>query len=101
MDFDVLARIRDLLSKSNMNMYELAKRSHIPQSTLSSMFNKSTCPTIPTLESICKGFGITLSEFFAPLEDENITKDIDQMTTAWKKLDDKKKEAYKVLLEIE
>jgi len=29
------------------------------------MFNRNTDPSISTLEAICKGFGITLSQFFS------------------------------------
>ncbi len=29
------------------------------------MFRRQNAPTIPTLEMICQGFGITLSQFFA------------------------------------
>lgn len=44
---------------------KLAKESNIAYSSLYNIFNRQTCPTIVTLEKICKGFNISLSEFFS------------------------------------
>ena len=45
--------------------YQLAERSGLPQSTISSWYRKNMVPTIPSLEKICMAFGITLSQLFA------------------------------------
>ncbi len=60
-----LDRIREILRKRNWTVYRLGEESGIQSSTLTNMFNRDTNPTIPTLEKICKGLGITLSQFFA------------------------------------
>ena len=39
--------------------YQLAERSGLPQSTISSWYRKNMVPTIPSLEKICMAFGIT------------------------------------------
>lgn len=44
--------------------YRLAKESGLSQSTIANVFHRNTLPSIPTLESMCKAFGITLSQFF-------------------------------------
>ena len=64
---DVLARIKKLRLERGWTEYELAKRSGLPQSTISTWYSRNMLPTITSLESICKGFGISLSQFF--LED--------------------------------
>lgn len=46
------------------------KKAILPTPPLSAMLNKGTIPSIPTLEKICKGFNISLSQFFA--EDESV-----------------------------
>lgn len=38
--------------------------SNLSQSTISNIFNRHTEPTIPTIEAICKGFGISMAQFF-------------------------------------
>lgn len=61
--FDVTKRIKDLCNAYSWTYYRLAKESDITYSTLSAMLNKGTIPSIPTLEKICKGFNISLSQF--------------------------------------
>ena len=45
--------------------YRLAKTSGLSDSTIKNIFKWNTQPTIETLETICRAFGITLSQFFA------------------------------------
>ncbi len=61
---DVLARITKLRLDRGWTEYELAKRSGLPQSTISTWYSKNMLPTVTSLESICKGFGISMSQFF-------------------------------------
>ena len=44
--------------------YELATKSGLPQSTISSWYRKNLLPTLPSLEKICNALGITMSELF-------------------------------------
>lgn len=45
--------------------YELALRSDLPQSTISSWYRKNAIPSIASLEKVCNAFGITISQLFA------------------------------------
>ena len=65
-EFDPLERIRQLCAERSWSYYQLAKASGITYSTLSTMINKHNMPSFPTLQKLCDGFGITLSEFFEP-----------------------------------
>lgn len=58
-------RIRQLMDDRGWSEYKLAKESGLSQSTISNLFNRNTSPSIPTLESICNGFGISLGQFFS------------------------------------
>lgn len=60
----LLSKIQELLDERNWSLYKLAKESGIPYSSLNSLFAKDNVPTVATLEKICNGFQITLSEFF-------------------------------------
>ena len=62
---DTLERIRSYMQARNWTEYRLAKESGLSQSTIANMFSRHTAPSVPTLEAICKGFGITLSQFFS------------------------------------
>jgi transcriptional regulator with XRE-family HTH domain len=62
---EVLQKIQTLMDEREWSLYKLAQKSGIPYSSLSSLFRKDNQPTISSLEKICAGFHITLSEFFA------------------------------------
>lgn len=62
---DVLQEISRLRLRRSWSEYQLAKNAEIPQSTISTWYRKKQIPSIPTLEKVCQGFGITLSQFFA------------------------------------
>ena len=62
---DVLSAITEYRLKRGWSEYQLAERSALPQSTISSWYRKDIVPTVPSLEKICDAFGITLSQLFA------------------------------------
>ncbi|MEG1847826.1 MAG: helix-turn-helix transcriptional regulator [Lachnospiraceae bacterium] len=61
---EVLIRIKCLLEERSWSIYKLAKESKIPYSSINNLFIRNTQPTVTTLEKICNGFDITLSDFF-------------------------------------
>jgi len=68
-------KIRDLMNERGWSMYRLAKESGVSWSTIRHMFERNTEPTVPTLEAICHGLGITLEtlllgEGYTVLDDE-------------------------------
>lgn len=64
---NVLERITELREERYWTEYQLAEKSGLTQSTISSWYRKGMLPTIPSLTKICDAFGITMSQFF--LED--------------------------------
>jgi transcriptional regulator with XRE-family HTH domain len=70
MENEVLTHIRELCNKRGWTIYRLAIESKIGHTTLGNLFKRNNVPTIPTLEKICDGLGISLSDFF--LKDKNI-----------------------------
>lgn len=66
---DVLERITHYRKKKGWTEYQLAEKSGLTQSTISSWYRKNMIPTIPSLEKICAAFEITLSQFFVTDED--------------------------------
>ena len=61
---DILEHISELRKARSWTEYELAERSGLTQSTISSWYKKNMLPSIPSLTKICDAFGLTLSEFF-------------------------------------
>ena len=95
---DILGRIKQLLHEKKWSMYKLSKTSGVAQSTLSNMFNRNNAPSIGTLEDICRGFGITLSQFFATgSEPVSLNEEQLAILEKWATLSDEQKKA---LLEL-
>ena len=66
---DILGMIRKNREARGWTEYQLAERSGLPQSTISSWYKKGMTPSFSSLEKICDAFGLTLSQFFADGED--------------------------------
>lgn len=95
----VLDRIYQLRIERNWSEYRLSEESGIAQTTISSWFRKDICPSIPSLEKICKAYNITLAQFFN-YDNEPIvlTEKQYELLNNWNKLSDKKKSIILALL---
>lgn len=96
---DILEEITRLRIERGWNEYELAKRADISQSTISTWYRKKQTPTIQTLDKVCKGFGITLSQFFAEgNEPVCLTESQQEMLDNWSRLTTEQQAAVMELL---
>jgi len=80
---DVLGRIKRIMAQRGWSVYRLGKESGLAQSTLSHVFRKDSEPTISTLETICKAFGMTMGEFFAEGESVPLTEEQRDLLDKW------------------
>ena len=83
MILDTLGKLRQLLDERNWTEYRLAKASGLSDSTIKNIFKRNTQPTIETLEAVCRGFGITLAQFFADGEMAELTPDLKELFNGW------------------
>ena len=95
---DTNERLQRLLNGRGWTEYKLAKKSGLSQSTIANIYRRNTVPSIATLEVICKGFGITLSQFFAEDELIETTPDFKELFDYWKFLTPEQKHAVIELL---
>lgn len=61
---EILDKITQLRLERGWSEYQLAEKSGLTQSTISSWYRKNMLPTIPSLTRVCEAFGLTLSQFF-------------------------------------
>ena len=90
---DTLQRLRQLQKERGWSTYRLSKNCGLSQSTLANIFKRNTVPSIPTLETICKGFGITLAQFFAENEMIELSPELKELFDGWLTLTPEQKEA--------
>lgn len=90
---DVLERLHQLLESQGWTTYRLAKNSNLSHATIANIYKRNTIPSVSTLEAICKGFGITLSQFFAEGEMVELTPELDAVFRQWAKLTPRQKMA--------
>ena len=95
---DTHERLRQLLKERKWTEYRLAKKCGLSESTLANIFKRNTVPSIPTLEAICKGFGITLSQFFTENETVELTPDLKELFENWVALTPAQKKALNEML---
>ena len=97
---DILASITAYRLERGWTEYQLAERSGLPQSTISSWYRKNMIPTIPSLEKICGALGITLSQLFAQ-EDAlvSLTESQQKLLQCWSRLSDEQQRVVFALIE--
>lgn len=71
---DVQKKIQELMEERGWSAYRLAQKAGLSQSAISNLFHRGTLPSIPTLEAICGGLGLTLSQFLAQGKLTEVTK---------------------------
>ena len=83
MRMDTHERLRQLVDERGWTEYRLAKNCGLSESTIANIYRRNTVPSITTLETICKGFGITLSQFFAEGEMVELTPELKELFDNW------------------
>ena len=93
---NILDKISTLREERHWSEYQLAEKSGLTQSTISSWYRKNMIPSIPSLSKICDAFGITLSEFFENDESKiYVSKEEIQLLNQYRALTKKEKIAIK------
>ncbi len=97
--FDVLSKIQVERQKRGWTEYTLAKNSELSQSTISSWYRKDLEPSLASLEKICNGLGITLSQFFSSEEYTNgLSNEQINLLESWEKLSPEQRSALLALI---
>ena len=90
---DATERIKSLLEQRGWTAYRLSKSCGLSENTIATILKRNSLPSVGTLEAICKGFGITLSEFFFFFYLIEVTSDTKQLIEYWGGLSPKQKKS--------
>lgn len=96
---DIKERLEILMNERGWTIYRVAKEANIPWSTVRNMFKRNTEPSVATLECICSGMGITLSQFFDVDNTLGITDEQRVLLENYSMLSEKNKRIVSELLE--
>ena len=97
---DVNERLRKMLQERGLTTYKMAELSGLSHTTLANVFKRNTVPSISTLQAICKGFGITLSQFFAEGEMVEMTPELKELFDGWVNLNPEQKAAVQQMIYV-
>ncbi len=95
---DVLGRLRQLLDERGWTEYRLSKECGLAQSTIGNIYRRNTIPSLETIETICKGFGISVAQFFAENDFVELTPEVRELVTSWHALPSREREVILVMV---
>lgn len=97
---DILGRITQQRTMRNWTEYQLALKSGLPQSTISSWYRKGMLPSIASLEKICVAFDMTMAQFLAESDSaiREVTPDQQELLDKWELLEPVQKTAFLTLI---
>ena len=90
---DVHTRLNNLMEERGWTEYKLSKACGLSESTIANIFRRGTMPSIATLATICSGFGISLSQFFAEGEMVELSPELKELFDHWVSLTSEQKAA--------
>ena len=97
---NILAAITAYRQERGWTEYQLAERSGLPQSTISSWYRRNMTPSVASLEKICGAYGISLSQLFAEEDDPvTLTPSQRELLRRWDRLSPPQQEAFFLLLD--
>ena len=95
---DVIGKIRQLMDARGWSVYHFSQECGLPEATIGNIYRRGTVPTIGTLEIMCRGLGITLSQFFAEGEMVELTPDLKEVFDLWMDMTPEQHAAAKEIL---
>ena len=88
---DVRQRLVELTQARGWTLYRLSKESGVHWSTIRNMFERDTQPTLPTVEALCRGLGIEMSDLFYDDERATLSAEQQNLLAQWNTLNDNDK----------
>lgn len=95
---DLQGKIRELMEARNWSVYRLSKESGVSWSTIRNMFERNTEPTVSTLEALCNGLGISLTQLLLGDGYPELTAEQKEVLIRWDSLNPNDKKLFLDLL---
>ena len=95
---DLQGKIRELMEARKWSVYRLSKESGVSWSTIRNMFDRNTEPTVSTLEALCNGLGISLTQLLLGDGYPELTEEQKEVLIRWDSLAPNDKKLFLDLL---
>lgn len=98
---DIKKRMTELMQERGWTEARLAKNSGLPPSTVSEILHHNTMPRLKTLESICTGLGVSMSQFFQEKDSDMMIPNCEQaaLLDTWTELSKNQRAALLELMQ--
>ena len=98
---NVSERLKYYMERRGMTIYALAKASGLPWQTVKNLVNQMNNPTVATVEMLCRGLGITMSQFFSDEEEMiALTAEQKELLEQWNVIAEDEKKVFVDLLNM-
>ena len=91
---NVLDKITWLRLERNWSEYQLAEKSGLTQSTISTWYRKNMLPSLSSLEKICTAFDMSMAQFFSEGSYRELDYKQSELLNCWELLTPKQKELF-------
>ncbi len=95
---DIHEKLQRLLAERGWTRSQVARWAGVSDAAIANIFRRNTVPSITTLEAICRGYGITLSQFFAEGEMVELTPELKELFESWAALTPAQKAAAQQMI---
>ncbi len=90
---DIRKRLLELQKQHGWSDYKIAKEAGLSSNTVSNIYRRGNTPSLATLNSLCKAFGITMAQFFAEDDLVELTPELKKLFDKWTVLTPEQKTA--------
>ena len=98
---NVSERLKYYMERRGMTIYALAKASGLPWQTVKNLVNQMNNPTVATVDMLCRGLGITMSQFFSDEEEMiSLTAEQKELLEQWNVITEDEKKVFVDLLNL-
>lgn len=98
---EIVEKLIRIKKRYKWTNYKIAQESDLPASTVANIFNQKTTPQMDTFIALCRGFGISLSEFFGTEEKYKCLNNTErEIISLWEELDDEQRKCIKSTVKL-
>ena len=95
----VVSRLDELLKLRGWSVYELAERAEIKRGAIYHWYRLDGCPSLESIEKICKVLGITLEQFFYASPNAELSEG-ERLLEDWFFMNSKEKSAVLTVMKV-